>query len=104
MPIIHKNAEAICYFGTGDIAVITAYQEGDPTQTRNELWLLNHSTPQPIGVAYTWLNGKTTDELKPPVRLVFGSVASLNVVRTALDELHASMTALHNETRPPCPS
>ena len=104
MPIIHEGSTTVCYFGTGDIAVLTAYKEGDPDKIQDELWLLNHSTPQPIGVAYTWLDGKTIDDLNPPVRFVFGSVASLNAVRNALDELHASMTALHNETRPPCPS
>ena len=86
MPILQKGPTITAFFGTGDIAICVGRDaDGDPNAPENEVVLVR-ANPHEIGEWTLAFDGKTSDEVDAPIRMVFDKVESVNVM---IERLHA---------------
>lgn len=81
----YQSGQSIClHFGWGDIGVCLGR---NVTKSFEDELVFSPSTPHVIGEPTTELEGKTTDEIPAPVRMIFENVESLDVVVDQLNLL-----------------
>jgi len=86
------NRESLMlHFGHGDIGV--AVGRIPSSHVPNEILFTISDRPYKIGECIDLLGDRSTNNLLVPCRMVFDSVASLDVVAKALAELRTSMVA-----------
>ena len=84
MPIYQHNDALILHFGYGDIAVNLGRNVEKPFE--DEL-IFFETAPNPIGAQTDEFKGKSTDDLKAPLRFIFDNPNSINVLIERLEAL-----------------
>ena len=90
MPIYTVRDALVVELGLGDVVV--APGKNNATQKFDELLFWQDEEPHAVGEFRNDIEGENTDTLKVPLRIYFGSLASLDVVLERLTHLRSLYT------------
>lgn len=92
MPIEESNGCTTAQFGNGDIAICVGRPtEGPPDAPRNHVVLVR-DVPNKIGEWTAAYDGKSHDEVDAPIRMIFDSVDSVDVMIERLQQVKKELT------------
>lgn len=101
MPIYETGTSKILHFGHGDIGVVIGRSTDLPTETDNELIFFSQEA-RLIGDPSEQHGGETSEDVLCPVRMIFDTPDSIDVLMGQLNELRDRITTPPTKCKGDC--